>query len=113
MSVQTALNLHRCFIDSVRYERVVVRAFENPIEPQRLAAKKILGLIICAERSLMWKEIQSTFCIDIDTETADVDRQLSDSCKHLCGSLVEFDRSHIAELESDDVVELVYHTARG
>ncbi|KAH8684930.1 hypothetical protein BGZ61DRAFT_548682 [Ilyonectria robusta] len=95
------------------YERVVVRAFENPNEPQRLAAKKILGLIICAERSLMWKEIQSTFCIDIDTETADVDRQLSDSCKHLCGSLVEFERSHIAELESDDVVELVHHTARG
>jgi uncharacterized metal-binding protein len=112
VSAQAALNMHRYFIDYVRYERVVVRVFENLIEPERLAAKTILGLIICAERSLMWKEIQSRFCIDIDTETADADRQLSDSCKHLCGSLVEVERSQIAESESDDVVELVHHTAR-
>ncbi|KAH8592598.1 hypothetical protein B0O99DRAFT_716361, partial [Bisporella sp. PMI_857] len=94
------------------YERVVVRVFENPIEPERLAAKIILGLIISAERSLMWKEIQSRFCINVDTETADADRQLSDSCKYLCGSLVEVERSQIAESEPDNVIELVHHTAR-
>jgi uncharacterized metal-binding protein len=112
VSAQAALTLHRCFINYIRYERVVVRVFENPIEPERLAAKTILGLIICADRSLMWKEIQSRFCIDIDTEAADADRQLSDSCKYLCGSLVEVERSQIAELEADDIVELVHHTAR-
>ncbi|KAF2190709.1 hypothetical protein K469DRAFT_733387 [Zopfia rhizophila CBS 207.26] len=94
------------------YKRVVVRVFENPVEPERLTAKTILGMIICAKRSLMWKEIQSRFCIDIDTETADADRQLLDSCKHLCGSLVEVQRSQTAESESDNVVELVHHTAR-
>lgn len=90
----------------------MVRVFENPIERERLAAKTILGLVICAERSLMWKEIQSRFFIDIDTETADADRQLRDSCKHLCGSLVEVERSPMAEPGPDDVVELVHHTAR-
>jgi hypothetical protein len=106
------LILHRCCTDYVRYERVVVRVFKNPIEPERLAAKTILGLITCAERPLMWKEIQSKFCIDIDTETADANRQLLGTCKHLCGSLVEIKRSHGAESEPDDVVELVHHTAR-
>jgi hypothetical protein len=91
---------------------VAVRAFENPIEAERLAAKAILGLVVCAERSLMWKEIQSRFCIDINTDTADPDLQLLNKCKHLCGSLVEIERSLIAESESDDVVELVHHTAR-
>ena len=101
-----------CFTDYISYERVAVRVFENPIEPEGLAAKTILGLIVCAERSLMWKEIQSRFCIDIDTETANVNRQLLDTCKHLCGSLVEIERNQITESESDDVVELVHHTAR-
>ncbi|RTE70730.1 hypothetical protein BHE90_014874 [Fusarium euwallaceae] len=107
------------------YERVVVGVFENPIEPERLTAKAILGLVICAERSLMWKEIQGRFFIDTDTGTADADRRLQDSCKHLCGSLVEVERSQmakpvpddavssqIAELGPDDVVDLVHHTAR-
>ncbi|KAF2968408.1 hypothetical protein GQX73_g5171 [Xylaria multiplex] len=94
------------------YERVVVRVFENPVEPERLAAKAILGLVISAERSLMWKEIQSRFCIDINTETADVDHQLLHSCKHLCSSLVDVEHSEIAESEYDDVVEFVHHTAR-
>ncbi|KAI0536611.1 hypothetical protein GGR58DRAFT_381624 [Xylaria digitata] len=94
------------------YERVVVRVFENPIEPERRAAKTILGLVICAERSLMWKEIQSRFCIDTNTETADADHQLLHSCKHLCGSLVDVEYSQIAKSEYDDVVELVHHTAR-
>ncbi|KAK5631888.1 hypothetical protein RRF57_007602 [Xylaria bambusicola] len=105
-------NLHSCFTDYIRYERVAVRVFENPIEPERLAAKTILGLVICAERSLMWKEIQSRFCIDVNTETADADHQLLHSCKQLCGSLVEVERSQTAESKYDDVVELVHHTAR-
>ncbi|KAI5461405.1 hypothetical protein BGZ63DRAFT_508560, partial [Mariannaea sp. PMI_226] len=95
------------------YKRVVVRVLENPSEPQRLAAKSILSLLICAERSLMWKEIQSRFCIDVDTETADTDRQLLDTCKDLCGSLVEIERNQVTESKPDDVVELVHHTARG
>ncbi|KAH7117463.1 hypothetical protein EDB81DRAFT_668252, partial [Dactylonectria macrodidyma] len=93
------------------YERVVVRVFENPIEPERRTAKTILGLIICAERSLMSKEIQSRFYIDVDTEAADADRQLPLSCKHLCGSLVEVEGGRMAESGPDDVVELVHHTA--
>lgn len=91
---------------------MVVRVLENPIEQERVTAKTILELIICVERPLMWKEIQCKFCIDIDTETADADRQLSDSCKQLCGSLVELERSQVTESESDAVVDLVHHTAR-
>jgi hypothetical protein len=60
----------------------------------------------------MWKEIQSRFCIDIDNETADADHQLLHPPKHLCGSLVEVEHSQIAEVEYDDVIELVHHTAR-
>ncbi|KAI1196743.1 hypothetical protein F5X97DRAFT_202231 [Nemania serpens] len=94
------------------YERVAIRAFDNPIEPERDAAQTILGLVICAERPLMWKEIQSRFCINIDTATANADYQMLHSCKYLCGSLVEVEHSQISESEHDDVVELVHHTAK-
>ena len=95
-----------------RYKRVVVRVFENPEDQEREAAETILGLIICAERPLMWKEIQSRFCINIDAEIADADEQLSVSCKHLCDCLVDIERSRVTELGPDDTVELVHHTAR-
>ncbi|KAK0728767.1 hypothetical protein B0T26DRAFT_869746 [Lasiosphaeria miniovina] len=39
------------------YERVVIHVLENPDQGERDAAKNILGLVICAERPLMWKEI--------------------------------------------------------
>lgn len=59
----------------------------------------------------MWKEIQSIFCIDLDDESADPDRQLIDSCKGLCGSLVEVELSEISEPNYDISMDLVHHTA--
>ncbi|KAK3373193.1 hypothetical protein B0T24DRAFT_666498 [Lasiosphaeria ovina] len=91
------------------YERVVVHVLENPDQGERDAAKNILGLVICAERPLMWKEIQSHFCINIEAETADVDFWLPMPCKNLCGSLVYVEQTTSA---LDQVVNLVHESAR-
>lgn len=60
----------------------------------------------------MWKELQSRFCIDVDSGTADPDFQLSMSCKSICGSLVELKEDPASIASSDDVVDLVHETAR-
>jgi hypothetical protein len=52
---------------------VAVHILEGPDETQTGIARRILDLVICAERPLLWKEIQSHFCIDIQSETADPD----------------------------------------
>lgn len=90
----------------------MVHVLENPNEGERDAAKQIIGLVICAERPLMWKELQSRFCIEIDNEIADTDFQLTMSCKNLCGSLVEVQKDVRSIDSSDDIVNLVHDTAR-
>ncbi|KAM7210934.1 Ankyrin repeat-containing domain protein [Rhypophila decipiens] len=95
------------------YERVVICILENPIGEEREAAKRILGLVLSAERPLMWKEIQSHFCIDIDDETADPDFRLQGFCKDFCGSLVEVEHNIKSLSGADSIVHLVHETARG
>ena len=95
-----------------RYERVAVYVLENPNEEEREAAKKILGYTICAERPMMWKELQSRFCISIDSDTADPDFLLSVSCKNICGSLVEIEPDAVFNTSPDITVTLVHETAR-
>ncbi|KAH8693390.1 hypothetical protein GQ44DRAFT_595961, partial [Phaeosphaeriaceae sp. PMI808] len=71
------------------YTRVIVRVLERPARPKREAAARILGWIICAARPLQWREIQSRFCINFEQGCCDSKNRRSDSCKVLCGSLVE------------------------
>jgi hypothetical protein len=91
---------------------VVVQILEGQDEEQNRPARQILGLVMCAERPLMWKEIQSHFCIDIQFETADPDFRLLDPCKKFCGSLVEVGRNDGLSSGPDDTVTLVHETAR-
>ena len=60
----------------------------------------------------MWKEIQSTFCIDLDKENADPDFRLLHPCKYYCGSLVETGHQVNSINVLDQVVDLVHETAR-
>jgi len=99
-----------CF--RTRYERVVVHILDNTNEVERNIANSILGWLICAERSLLWKEVQSLFCIKVEEVTADPDFRLTDSCKHFCGSLVEVGGGLGLTPGPDGKVELVHETAR-
>ncbi|KAH6848231.1 hypothetical protein B0I37DRAFT_309598 [Chaetomium sp. MPI-CAGE-AT-0009] len=94
------------------YERVVIQILEGQDEEQNRLAREILGLVMCAERPLMWKEIQSRFCIDIRSETADPDFRLLEPCKKYCGSLVEVGQNDGLNSGPDDMVNLVHATAR-
>ncbi|KAH7330241.1 hypothetical protein BKA65DRAFT_55430 [Rhexocercosporidium sp. MPI-PUGE-AT-0058] len=89
------------------YERVVKRILKNRVKPERLAAQHILGWVICAQRPLRWREIQSRFCIDPSTETANAQKKPIKSCKRLCGSLVEVQTVEpIGGLKSEGEVEI-------
>jgi hypothetical protein len=91
---------------------VVVHVLENPNDSERDASQQILGRVMCAERPLMWKELQSWFCIEVDNETADTDFRLTMSCKVLCGSLIEVEPNTRSIASSDDIINLVHETAR-
>lgn len=95
-----------------RYERLVVHIFDNPYEYEQDIARNILSWVARAERPLLWKEIQSIFCITVEKETADPDFKLVEPCKHFCGALVEVDRGLGSASGPDGVVELVHETAR-
>jgi len=96
-----------------RYERVVIHILENPIENERDVARKILSWVARAERPLLWKEIQSLFCIEVEEQTADPDFKLVDPCKHFCGALVEVNGGReSSEAIPDSTVEFVHETAR-
>lgn len=95
------------------YERVVICVLENSVEEERETARRILGLVVTAERPLMWKEIQSHFCIEIDDEVADPDFRLQDTCKYFCGSLVEIEHNNKSDFPADASIHLVHETARG
>ncbi|OCL02208.1 hypothetical protein AOQ84DRAFT_349486, partial [Glonium stellatum] len=94
------------------YERVVVRILERPTRSKREAAARILGWITCAARPLRWREIQSLFCINLEEGCCNFKNRRVDSCKVLCGSLVEAQQcnSEIVS-EADTVISLVHDTA--
>lgn len=92
---------------------MAVHILDDPDDQRSEVAKRILSFVICSERPLLWKEIQSRFCIDVEEETADPDFQLLEPCKTYCGSLVEVGRSTTAPtFPSEERVELVHETAR-
>lgn len=68
-------------------------------------AARLLGWLVCAKRSLKWREIQCAVAVNVDHGSVDWERGIfrSDS-KDLCGSLVE--------VHTDDTVNLVHHTAK-
>ena len=92
------------------YKRVTVRILEE--NSQRELARQILNLVISAERPLLWKEIQSHFCIKIESANANPEFRLLDPCKKFCGSLVEVGRNGSLGSGPDESVELVQETAR-
>jgi hypothetical protein len=95
------------------YERVVKRVLENPIKAHRLVAEQILGCVVSAERPLRWREIQSRFCIDTEAGIANLERKSVQSCKYLCGSLVEVGMMEaMSDPESDGEVEMVHSSAK-
>lgn len=77
---------------------------QNPLDPEREAASKLLGWILSAKRSLKWHEIQCAVSIDTDDQSVNFeDRKLRVHVKDLCGSLVE--------ILPGDRVALVHRTA--
>ncbi|KAF2997028.1 hypothetical protein E8E14_005978 [Neopestalotiopsis sp. 37M] len=92
------------------YARVVERVLRNPREPERIVAKKILGWVTCAQRPLRWREIQSLFCIDPRTGTANMRSLPSDSCKYYCSSLVDITGCN--DDANEGRVELVHISAK-
>lgn len=61
---------------------------------------------------MIWKELQSRFCIHSSSNTADPDFKLSKSCKSLYSSLVKVEKDVIAIAPSDDVIDPVHDTTR-
>ncbi|KAF2684142.1 hypothetical protein K458DRAFT_279973, partial [Lentithecium fluviatile CBS 122367] len=102
------------------YERVVVRVLERPARRIKEAAVSILGWITCAARPLEWREIQSRFCINSEQGICNFMNRRVDSCKFLCGSLVETEKCNCgtaSEVEKCNcekasiVIGLVHDTA--
>ncbi|KAI0186162.1 hypothetical protein EV127DRAFT_188087 [Xylaria flabelliformis] len=95
------------------YERVAMRIFKDSPVARREDAKKILGWIICARRLLRWREIQSLFCIDpVKGDVEYEERRLRDTCKELCGSLVDVHHASDMTTGPEDVIKIVHETAR-
>ncbi|KAF2178019.1 hypothetical protein K469DRAFT_601007, partial [Zopfia rhizophila CBS 207.26] len=86
------------------YDRITERILD-PRSSQRDDAKQLLGLLICAKRSVKWHEIQGAVSIDSERKTVDFDgRSFRVDSKALGGSLIE--------IRPNGVVELVHMTAR-
>lgn len=76
------------------------------------SAKKILGLLVCSERPLRWREIQSRFCIDAEEVVCDPEDLRADTCKQLCSSLVDaIDCEMFPGVESEQTITMIHETA--
>ncbi len=107
VSVIRCYDDHKVFAErNYRYERIAHRVFDNPIEPEREDAQRILSWVICARRPLKWHEFQGgIFSIDTDLQTVDFeDRRLRVTSKDLCGSLIE--------IRPGETIELVHRSAK-
>ncbi|KAK2745994.1 hypothetical protein FQN55_005816 [Onygenales sp. PD_40] len=94
------------------YERIVSAVFESPPERQRQIASKILGSVICVERPLRWREIQATFFIDPEHNSASYEEdRLLENCKLFCSSLVDVNTIP-DKPNTEALVVLVHDTAR-
>ena len=93
-----------------RYDRVRETVFQNGA--QKRAATRIIGHIICAARTLKWRELQAIFFIDPSHNTSDFEgKRLHKTCKQICGSLVDIRPSQGAE-GNEGFAELVHDSAR-
>lgn len=97
----------------IRYERVAIRMLQEAPPAARQGASNILGWVTCAARPLRWREIQSLFCIDVESNTMDYEgKRLRVSCKKLCGSLVDVHHVVHGQAGPDDIVTIVHESAR-
>ncbi|KAJ4419764.1 hypothetical protein N0V82_004807 [Gnomoniopsis sp. IMI 355080] len=94
------------------YDRVAKWILEDAPECKRQDALKTIGWVICAERPLHWREIQSIFCTDVEAGTFEYEEnRLRVECKELCGALVDVRNVYYAQTGPDDVVTIVHDTA--
>ncbi|RGP67320.1 vegetative incompatibility het-e-1 [Fusarium sporotrichioides] len=94
------------------YERIIQRIIYAADPSARTSAKKILGWLVCSERPLRWREIQSRFCIDVERGLCDPDDLRIDSCKQLCSSLVDAtDCEMFPKVESEQTITMIHETA--
>ncbi|KAM4057427.1 WD domain, G-beta repeat domain-containing protein [Hirsutella rhossiliensis] len=94
------------------FERVVSRVLEQSSEAEREDSKRILALVTCTKRALLWREIQAFFCIDPVKGEVNYDERLQVGFKELCGSLV--DAHHVGGTPTgpEAVIHIVHETAR-
>jgi hypothetical protein len=100
------------FSDEISYERIIQRVLEKSKPSRQKTVKKILGWIICSQRPLRWREIQSRFCIDAEKGTCNPKRRRLDSCKDICSSLVDVTICDMfGGLQSEQIIQMVHETA--
>ncbi|KAM0214016.1 hypothetical protein ACHAQD_009050 [Fusarium lateritium] len=94
------------------FERLVHRVMKTSGPSREKTVKNILGWVVCSARPLRWREIQSRFCIDAETETCNVRNLRRDGCKSICSSLIDVtDCDLYGSLESEQTVNMVHKTA--
>ncbi|GKU22967.1 unnamed protein product [Fusarium langsethiae] len=94
------------------YERIVERVIHAAGPSAQTSAKKILGWLVCSERPLRWREIQSRFCIDVERGFCDPDDVRVGSCKQLCSSLVDATDCEIFPgVKSEQTIAIIHETA--
>ncbi|KAI1076547.1 hypothetical protein F5B20DRAFT_320144 [Whalleya microplaca] len=99
---------------SAAYERVITRILDRPTRSrsQRDAAGKILNWVTCAARPLKWREIQCLLCVDAQKGSCNPRKRCADSCKDLCGSLIEADQRDNELKGTELIINIVHDTAR-
>ncbi|KAJ4267105.1 hypothetical protein NW762_003203 [Fusarium torreyae] len=94
------------------YDRIIQRVLKEAKPSRQNSVKKILGWVICSKRPLRWREIQSRFCINADTGTCNKKGLRRDSCKKICGSLVDITDCEIfGDAESEQIINIVHQSA--
>jgi len=99
--------------DRTSYGRIIQRVINSAQPSAQGSARKIFGMLVCAERPLRWREIQSRFCIDADEALSDPEDLRADTCKQLCSSLVDtIECDMFPGVQSEHIVTMVHETAR-
>lgn len=80
-------------------------------------AERILHWVICAKRPLRWREVQATFCIDLEMGNVDYEeRRLLVTCKELCGAFIDIHqikaRGASQDVHPEAILKLVHQTAQ-
>ncbi|KAF1840937.1 uncharacterized protein K460DRAFT_410330 [Cucurbitaria berberidis CBS 394.84] len=88
------------------YSRIINRIMGPAMQPHPRSdhAKRLLGWLACAKRTLQWFEIQCAVSVNLEEGILSSDLKFQDNCKDLCASLVE--------LSSEGFVVLVHSTAK-